>query len=142
MKYLKQAVPAADIDTLRINLSVKEDALTADPKAPGYVQRVRHSPEPVCDWCADAAPVYAYAASQLSTGEAGRCWRWLACERCSRMVDNGNWDALERRTAARFKKHFAEKLGNVSDALINEAVRHSLNQFHKYAIVEGEPQQP
>jgi hypothetical protein len=145
MKYLKKLVPAADLDALRINLSVKEDALTADPGLPDYVQRVRHSPEPVCDWCADAAPVYVYAASRTSAGEAARCWRWLACERCNRMIENGNWDALERRVAARFTKFFAAKLesrykGGVSASLISEAVHSSLKQFHDYAIVEGEPE--
>jgi hypothetical protein len=129
VKYLKKQLDARAIDTIRINLSTQGEKL---------------SPEPVCDWCGEDAPEFAYASKRMASGEWQACWRWLACKRCDRMIENENWDALERRTKARFKKLFGAKMQNefkgevsedlISSAVISSAVKVSLDAFHEYGI--------
>ena len=99
-------------------------------------KRISPSPDPVCDWCTDGVPIWVYASRRMASGEYRECWRWMACLRCSRAVENGNWDVLHRRVAARFKKYFFAKHPgtSVSDALVDEAVAESLKQFELYAI--------
>jgi hypothetical protein len=126
--YLKKPIDEEATDAMLINLSVRE-------------KRLR--PDPACDWCGDP-PAVVYAASQTTAGEKVQCWRWAACSRCERMIDNGNWEAITRKVTARFKRYFTAKLelqygSAVPDDLIQKAVQHSLKQFHDYAVLHMSP---
>jgi hypothetical protein len=136
--YLKKMIGEYDRDVARLSLSVRRDVSDPEVNAGNAVDTARLSAEPVCDWCGDSEPVVVYASRRMSTGEDRQCWRWFACERCERMVERGNWDALERKTIARYKKFFGAKIqaefGHVPDSLVNEAVASALQQFHDYAV--------
>jgi hypothetical protein len=138
MNYLRKQIDETDEAAARINLSQKEDVRTAALDTPASKMRVL--PTPQCDWCADGVPLYVYASSRTSTGEFRQCWRWMACAKCNRDIENGNWSALERRVRARFKQFFGAKLAEIGkdrpvpESLIDEAVRASLSEFHLYVI--------
>lgn len=135
MTYMRKQIDSTDETHARENLSTRVDARVSEADA----SQGRILPVPQCDFCADAVPCYIYAAERMSTGEARRCWRWMACTKCARMIEHGNWDALNRRVVARFKKFFAAKYeaqfrGKVTDGMIHEAVTESLQQFHNYVV--------
>jgi hypothetical protein len=125
MTYLKKELDAQALAAIRVNLSTRDQKL---------------SPEPVCDWCGEAEPVVVYASKRMANGRFQQCWRWIACPRCERMIERENWDALRRRVTARFKKFYGAKLENrfgqgaISDDLIQDSVKVSLDAFFEYGI--------
>lgn len=142
MNYLRKPVDQIDEQAARANLSGKQDARTAPEGTPATEMRI--APTPQCDWCADGVPLYVYASSRMSTGEFRQCWRWMACLKCNRDIENGNWAALERRARARFKLFLGDRMAAmfkgrpVPESLITEAVKTSLADFQLYAVTLNE----
>lgn len=87
---------------------------------------------PVCDFCGDSAPIFVYAARRMSTGELRACWRWCACEPCSKAIDFGKWNLLNARVTDRLRKMLPE---GASDRLLSVAVSMALKEFHDWAVV-------
>ncbi len=144
MNYFKKPFDHESDENVRRNLSTMEDA-----RIPGSDTRLGHGrvlPVPQCDWCGEAEPVVVYAAKRTTDGRSVPCWRWATCERCDKAVMHDNWDALQRRMASQFKKFFTARLAveypgrPVPDSLINEAIAHSLDDFHQYAIRMDDPE--
>ena len=143
MNYVKKPTDREWEEATRINLSTKEDKRI--PGASSDPLQTRILPVPQCDFCADAEPVVVYAATRTTDGRDVPCWRWAACKRCDRAVTNDNWGSLQRYMTSRFKQFFAARMGvefkgrPVPDSLVMDAVAHSLDSFHQYAIREDDP---
>ncbi len=117
--YLKKTLKTSDLDDMRDVLSHR--------KAKLY-------PDPVCDICGSDVPVVVYAANRMSTGEVRECWRWTACQRCSRDIDNDNWEAIRRRLIQWLNLKTPKALAH----LMPLAADHVLNDFKQFATKEGE----
>ena len=113
--YLKKLLDPETMDMMRINLSVQEKKLSA---------------EPVCDFCGAPHPMWVYASERMSTGEMRDAWRWCACGVCSGAVDRDNWNTIENRVVQRLKKML---LVNKDSPLVLAAARYALEEFHRYA---------
>lgn len=86
---------------------------------------------PICDFCADPDPVSVYASTTMSTGERIGCWRWCACEICSRYIDNAFWHLLSSRVQEKLRKMLPE---DVSNHDLSRAVNRALLDFHDSAV--------
>ena len=115
MSYLKKLLSAEELDAMRKRLATRAEKLY---------------PDPVCDICGSEEPHWVYASQRMSTGEVRECWRWTACPRCSRDIDNGNWDAIKRRLVA----WLALQMPHALDYQLSEAAGHAVIDFLGNAI--------
>lgn len=123
MKYMKKRLDDEGVDNMRINLSVRELKLSA---------------EPVCDFCGDPTPIYAYASYRMSTGETTQCWRWTACQICSDAIDREDFRIIEARALRRLQSLLPPLTKGSS--LVLSAVRLAMEEFHRYVVRrEDEP---
>ncbi len=114
-KYMWRPITDQDQATYRINLA----------KLPKHL-RWKGKLTPQCDFCSNDKPVVTYGANRLTTGEAQRCWRWLACIECHDAITRNDFKTLERRACV-----FA--LGRV-DENIAFTIKMALMGFHTDAI--------
>lgn len=89
-------------------------------------------PDPVCDICGAAEPVWVFAASRLSTGHETPCWRWCACERCARDLDHENWDAIIRRLTDWLGQRMTDAPAHLRRMVASTA----LSEFQSWAVRE------
>lgn len=113
-RYVYKRISDEGMDTMRIQLSVREKKL---------------SPEPHCDFCGDPNPTVVYASNVMSTGERTPCWRWCACVRCHELVIINDWETVIHNLTA----WLAGKLEGVPPSMCEEAARHSFKDFLRYA---------
>ena len=113
-KYLKKRLDETAVDNMRINLSVQQHKLGS---------------EPVCDFCGQAETIWVYGSHRMSTGQVIDCWRWAACAKCSRLVDNNNWDAIASRVSSRLNQ-----ILRIPAYQCKVAAMFALQEFHKFAI--------
>jgi hypothetical protein len=61
---------------------------------------------PLCDFCGNERPVFAYAADRTSLGEPVEpgVWRWGACSLCADAIEVGRWAWLQKRTFTYIKQ--------------------------------------
>lgn len=118
MKYLKKRLDEEGTDMMRINLSVRERKLSA---------------EPVCDFCGDEHPVFVYASTRMSTGETQQCWRWCACEICSTAIDVEDWNTVESRLIRRLSDLLPSLMRG--SPLILKSVKYALEDFKHYVVL-------
>lgn len=85
-----------------------------------------------CDFCAEFEPSYVYRATRMSTGEDRPCWRWCACVRCSRLIDDDNWDSMLEVIASRVAT--MPGLGSIPLEAIRTAVRTMMKDFQQFAV--------
>lgn len=115
MRYLKEPITEEVMDSLRVNVA-------GSP--------TKWNPYVSCDFCGNESPVVKYAARRMATGEYCRCWRWVACEECERLVDSDQWDAV----AERVKAALQARGGIFTPRVLNLVVEKSLEAFHKDAV--------
>lgn len=60
---------------------------------PREVSTLPHQP-PICDFCAEHAPEFIYAAIQSSAGVPGFIWRWVACPDCHKLIQAGAFGVM------------------------------------------------
>lgn len=116
MSYRKKALMEADIDEMRITLSVRQKKISSEPK---------------CDFCGDDQPIFAYASRRMESGIIVDCWRWCACEDCSVSLDRRDWEAV----LSKISKWLAGRLPYPKN-IIRHAARTSFQEFINYAIWE------
>jgi hypothetical protein len=119
MAYLKKALTPEILDTLRINLSVREKKISHDP---------------VCDFCGNPKPIWVYAADRMSTGAIQRAWRWTACAFCSRFIDKDDWTAVRGRVANRTLRLLRAFPVAHIHLLAHQAAEEALREFYSYAV--------
>ena len=112
--YQRKKLSEADLDRMRINLSVRSDKI---------------GPEPCCDFCGDDTPRFIYAATKMSTGAWTENWRWCACEDCDKWIQTGTWGHIEDKMIAWLQKKFS-----VPNQVLRPVVRDSLSEFMLYAV--------
>ncbi len=118
MAYVKKAITEEAKADMRVNLLFK---------------RLKLSPDPVCDFCGNDAPITVYAAKKLTTGEKTRCWRWCACKQCTFLIDTGAWDDLAHRIAEMLRELFPVDPG---EAVLLNSAKLALYTFKAEALEE------
>jgi hypothetical protein len=114
MSYIKKEITEADLDRMRIALSVRS---------------LKLRPEPSCDFCGSTEPKFVYAAVRLSTGEFVANWRWCACADCSQAVDADNWKLIEDKLI----KWLRPKFPGVTKGKLRIVAKRALLDFNLYA---------
>lgn len=118
MRYLKKRLDDESKDWMRVNLSVRDKKLSA---------------EPVCDFCGDPHPIFVYGSHRMATGETQQCWRWCACQICSDAIDKEDWDTLQARALRRLNEMMPSVMKG--SPLILSAIRYALQEFRSYVVL-------
>jgi hypothetical protein len=112
--YDREPLNAADLDSMRINLSV---------------QPAKLHPEPCCDFCGNTHPVYKYASKRMSTGQWRHCWRWLACEDCDQAIQAGEWNRIISKIVAWLQQKMP-----IAQPMAQLAAVTAMKDFDRYVI--------
>lgn len=92
----------------------------------------RLSDFPICDFCGKGRPIIMYGANRMTSGAPIPCWRWLSCDVCEPLVDEGRWDEMHQRIGAHLRVMMHLPF-TVPSEILDDAVWAAIKMFLKDA---------
>ncbi len=107
---------------------------------PDRVLRLAEDGQVLCDFCGDHYPSLLYTASRLTMGAEVPNWRWCSCERCAKLIDAEDWNALTKLMYELYENPLMCMFPKGDRELVRRAIDCSLFDFLLYATklqIEG-----